>query len=163
MDFDTQTCLLPCEIERKLVELLPMLKRFAMLLTNDEQYANDLVQEVSLKVLCSSKTYVRDVNFKGWVSMIMHNIHVNIKKSNSRCVYVSDESVFDIPVSETSIDVYEVLHVIDSSPMCLREPLDLFIKGYKYEEIAVKLNIPVGTVKSRINKIRAILRLRFML
>ena len=163
MSYDTQTCLLRGEIESKLVELLPMLKRFAMFLTNNEQYADDLVQDVALKVLSNTETYVCDINFSGWVSMIMHNAHVNTKRRRSRCVYVADESFFDIPICDTSVDVREVLLFIESSPKCLREPLELYIKGYKYEEIAAELSIPVGTVKSRINKLRTFMRLRFML
>ena len=108
-----------------LLGLQTQLRNFAMMLTSNRDDADDLVQDTTLKAIDSESKYVDNVNFKGWVFTIMRNLFIN----NYRHAVRSDIASFD--------DGYRV-------------PFSLHLAGYRYAEIAERVNLPLGTVKSRI-------------
>ena len=118
------------------------LGNFAMSLTLNKEDAEDLMQETNLKVLDNHDKYVDNTNFKGWVFTIMRNIFINNYRRAARSKTLID----------TTDDLYvkEISSVINSFSEEYRVPFSMFVAGYKYEEIADKMNIPLGTVKSRI-------------
>ena len=136
------------------------LLRFAYKLTADREEANDLLQETSLKALDNEDKYIPDTNFKGWMYTIMRNIFINNYRKITRDQTFVDhsdnlyhlnlpqESGFDN--SEYSYDIKEIHKVVNKLPKEYRIPLAMHISGFKYREIAEKLDLPLGTVKSRI-------------
>ena len=150
------------EIEKLLLCVLPSLKSYALTLTGDDCRADDLLQETVLKILNNRGAYVLNFNFKGWAATIMHNIFINESKRSSRCVNISDDSFFDAPFDDCVVDSREIIGIVSRLPLSFRVPLEMFVGGYKYCEIAERMNVPIGTVKSRINKARSCLRGRFM-
>ncbi len=143
-----------------LVNLQSELLRFAYKLTSDMEEANDLLQETSLKALDNEDKYTPDTNFKGWMYTIMRNIFINnyrkvirdqtfIDQTNN-LYYLSlpQDSGFDS--TESNYDTKEIHKIVNSLPKEFRIPFGMYVAGFKYREISDKLDLPLGTVKSRI-------------
>lgn len=136
------------------------LLNFAYKLTADYEDANDLLQETSLKALDNEEKYTEETNFKGWIYTIMRNIFINnYRKTLRDQTYVdqTDNSYFinkgfdqEGDSTEGAYDLKEMRRIVNSLPSEYRVPFSMFVAGFKYREIAEKLNLPLGTVKSRI-------------
>ncbi len=146
--------------ESKLIDLQNNMMNFALTLTSNREEAKDLLQETTLRVLDNQDKYYENVNFKGWVFTIMHNIFVNNYRRVVRSQTMIDQtdnlyhlnmpqdSGFDSP--EGSYTVSEISKVINSFSDEYKVPFTMHVSGFKYEEIAQNLGLPIGTVKSRI-------------
>lgn len=145
-------------IREKIVEIQQGMFNFALQLTSDYESANDLIQETTLKVLTNEEKYSAGTNFKAWVFTIMKNIFINEYRHNVRRGEVIDqsedymmtcqESTLQSP--EGSYTMKEISKAIDKISDDFRIPFTMFLQGYKYSEIAKKLNITEGTIKSRV-------------
>ena len=146
--------------QAKLIALQGNLLNFAYMLTSNRDDAYDLLQDTTLKVLDSEDKYVDNTNFKGWVFTIMRNIFINNYRRVVRESIIVDQtedlyhlnlpqdSGFESP--DGSVTVNEITDAINSFSDDYRVPFSMHVAGYKYEEIAEKMNLPLGTVKSRI-------------
>ena len=133
---------------------------FAFQLTTSREAAADLVQDTTLKVLDNEEKYVDNVNFKGWVFTIMRNIFINNYRRQVRSATVVDntEDLYHLNISqesglstpEGSFAAKEISSAINAFSDEYRIPFNMYIAGYKYSEIADKMGLPLGTVKSRI-------------
>ena len=74
---------------------------------------------------------------------------------------VSDGAIFDGKYSDSYVGSHEIMRVINSLPIDYSLPFSMYADGYKYHEISETLDIPIGTVKSRIHTART--RLQLML
>ena len=146
------------EIKEKLMLLQPTLKQHAIALTKEEQSADELVQEVTLNVLCNIKAYYIDKNFERWTMVIMNNIFANECRRLARQANLPDETFVEEIFCDDNAGMREIIRLISLLPNECRTPLKMFIRGYKYCEIAERMNIPIGTVKSRIHIARTRLR-----
>lgn len=148
------------DFKRDLVSVQDELLRFALKLTANREEANDLLQETSLKALDNEDKYAPDTNFKGWMYTIMRNIFINnYRKVVREQTYVDQtdnlyhlnlpqDSGFDS--TEGAYDLKEMRRVVNALPSEYRVPFSMHVAGFKYREIADKLDLPLGTVKSRI-------------
>ena len=146
--------------ENKLLSLQSNLLNFAYLLTSNRDDAYDLLQDTTLKALDNEDKYVDNVNFKGWVFTIMRNIFINNYRRAGRAATVVDttENLYHlnlcqesgIETPEGAYGVNEISAAIDEIADEYRIPFVMHVQGYKYNEIADKMNLPLGTVKSRI-------------
>mgnify|MGYP000921576039 FL=1 len=146
--------------EDKLIDLQNNMLNFALTLTSNREEAKDLLQETTLRALDNKEKYYENVNFKGWVFTIMHNIFVNNYRRVVRSQTMIDQtenlyhlnmpqdSGFDTP--EGAYTVAEIVKVINSFSDEYKVPFSMHVSGFKYEEIAQQLGLPIGTVKSRI-------------
>lgn len=146
--------------ENRLIELQANMMNFALTLTANREEAKDLIQETTLRALNNKEKYYENVNFKGWVFTIMHNIFVNNYRRMVRSQTMIDQtdnlyhlnmpqnSGFDSP--EGAYTVSEITKVLNSFTDDYKVPFQMHVQGYKYEEIANQLGLPIGTVKSRI-------------
>lgn len=144
----------------RLLKLQDNMMNFAYILTSNKDEAKDLLQDTTLKVLDNEDKYIDNVNFKGWVFTIMRNIFINNYRRIVRSQTIVDktedlyhlnlpqESGFSTP--EGSFNVKEITKPIQSFSDEYRIPFSMHVAGYKYNEIAEKMNLPLGTVKSRI-------------
>ena len=145
---------------KDLLSLQDDLLRFAIKLTSDKEDANDLLQETSLKALDNVDKYEPKTNFKGWIYTIMRNIFINnYRKIKREPTFVdqTDELYFlsqsNNVISESTDQAYdlkEMHRIVNSLPHDFKLPFSMYVSGFKYREIAEKLNLPIGTVKSRI-------------
>lgn len=114
----------------------------------------------TLKVLDNQEKFVDNINFKGWVLTVMRNIFINNYHKIVRTQTVVDQGVdlynldvvndsgFDSP--DGAYQIQEITKAINGLNNELKVPFSMFLSGYKYNEIADKLDVPLGTVKSRI-------------
>lgn len=145
---------------QNLLSLQPELLNFAYKLTADHEEANDLLQETSRKALDNEDKYTDETNFKGWIYTIMRNIFINNYRKTLRdqtYVDTTDNQYFlnqgiDIEVDSTEVayDLKEIRHIVNGLSKEYRVPFAMYVSGFKYREIADRLGLPLGTVKSRI-------------
>lgn len=146
--------------KQRLLGLQGNLYNFACQLTSDRDAAQDLVQDTTLKVLDNEAKYVDNVNFKGCVFTIMRNIFINNYRRQVRSATVVDttEDLYHLNLCqesglttpEGSFAAKEISVAINSFAKEYKVPFTMYLAGYKYSEIAKKMNLPLGTVKSRI-------------
>ena len=148
------------QFQEKILGIQRNMYNFAMMLTANKDDAQDLMQDTTLKALDNHEKYIDNVNFKGWVLTIMRNIFINNYRKVIRSqtiidktedlyhLNLSQDSGFDTP--EGAFTIKEINQAINNLNHDLKIPFSLFLAGYKYNEISEKLNLPIGTVKSRI-------------
>ena len=144
----------------RLMGLQSNLLNFAYTLTLNRDDAQDLLQDTTLKALDNQDKYVDNVNFKGWVFTIMRNIFINNYRKIVRSQTMIDQSEelyhlnlpqdSGIETPEGSFTVRAILTCINSFSDEYRIPFSMHVSGFKYHEIAEKMDLPIGTVKSRI-------------
>ncbi len=140
------------------------LKGFALKLTNDSEDANDLVQETMYKALKNEDKFEKGTNLSGWLFTIMRNIFINnyrrmVKSKTFLDATENQHYLNSINNStrnrgEANMVMDELTEAIGGLSENLKVPFMMSFNGYKYEEIAAKLCIPLGTVKIRIHTAR---------
>lgn len=158
--------------QQRLLDLQDNMLNFAFILTANRDEARDLLQDTTLKALDNQEKFTANTNFKGWVFTIMRNIFINNYRRNARNQTMVDqtedlyhlnlpqESGFSTP--DGAFNAKEITKAINSFPDEYRIPFTMHVAGYKYNEIAEKMRLPLGTVKSRIfftrQKLQAMLK-----
>ncbi len=148
------------EFNYQLTNLSGNLERFAMSLTSNTEDAKDLLQETFAKAIAYRDKFEENTNLKAWTFTIMKNTFINNYRRNIKAnttfdntedlyyLNLNHESSFETPDSEFSVK--EIKKKIDELSDEFKEPFLMHTQGYKYKEIANKLNLKIGTVKSRI-------------
>lgn len=165
------------QFQKKLLSMQENMMNFALMLTANRDDAQDLMQDTTLKVLDNQEKFVDNINFKGWVLTVMRNIFINNYHKIVRTQTVVDQGVdlynldvvndsgFDSP--DGAYQIQEITKAINGLNNELKVPFSMFLSGYKYNEIADKLDVPLGTVKSRIffarQELQKVLKLEFNL
>ena len=157
--------------QTSLMNLQSNLLNFAFMLTSNRDDAYDLLQDTTLKALDNEEKYAEGTNFKAWVFTIMRNIFINNYRRGQRAATMVDttDNLYLLNLSRDSADespegscsAAEITEAINSFSDEYRIPFSMHVTGYKYEEIAQQLGLPVGTVKSRIFYARKRLQQRF--
>ena len=140
------------------------LRGYALKLTQDHEDANDLVQETMLKAFKNKDKFEEGTNLKGWLYTIMKNIFINnyrrMVKGNiftddtEGQFYINQASFTDKNEGERNLVMKEINTAIGELADNLKIPFLMSFEGYKYEEIAEQLDVPLGTVKIRIHVAR---------
>jgi RNA polymerase sigma factor (sigma-70 family) len=148
------------EFNNSLLEMKSNLHRFAMSLTSDRDTALDLVQDTYLKAITYKDKFVDYTNLKAWVFTIMKNTFINNYRRNIKentiidgtqdLYYINQPHDKGFISPESSYSQNEIEKAIDSLSDEFRIPFRMHVDGYKYKEIADKLGLKIGTVKSRI-------------
>ena len=148
------------KFQSDLMKLQGNLLNFAYMLTSNRDDAYDLLQDTTLKALDNEAKYADNTDFKGWVFTIMRNIFINNYRRGARSAVVADttENLYHLNLSqdsgldtpEGSYTASEITDAINSFSDEYRIPFSMHVAGYKYNEIADKMNLPLGTIKSRI-------------
>ncbi len=137
------------------------LRPIALQLTRDNEDTNDLLQETLLKAFRNRHRFNEGTNLKAWVYTIMKNTFLsNYQKKVRRKTYVDSTdnqyfintaaAGFSRESADTSLNIDEIHSAINNLSPQYRIPFEMHFTGYKYEEIAQQLEIPLGTVKNRI-------------
>ncbi len=151
------------ELQSQLVGLRHQLYYFALSLTHDRDDAMDLLQESMLRALTYLDKFRENTDFKAWVYTIMKNTFINAHRRSKRTGRVMEHvervrlqaSLVQTPATaESRVRMGEIQGAMGQLDEIFRTPFELHNKGYKYDEIADRLSIPVGTVKSRIHQAR---------
>jgi RNA polymerase sigma-70 factor (ECF subfamily) len=153
--------------EPDLLAAIPRLRRYARVLTGDATRADDLVQETLARAWEKRRLWAVGSDLRAWMFTIMHNVFVNqlgLAARDARNVSIDGEgaSAWQLPVRATQqirVELLEVLREMERLPTEQREVLVLAaVEEMRYEEIATVLDIPVGTVMSRLSRARERLR-----
>jgi RNA polymerase sigma factor (sigma-70 family) len=143
-----------------LVQLQEQLFYYALQLTEDREDALDLVQETSFKALKHRNRLHNNDHIRAWLYTILKNTYINYLRSSHyrQLTHDSDElNNYAVPYGGTNGAPYEQLEkkelyeIIGMLPGAYEKPIKMFLSGYSYKEIAKQMDIPIGTVKSRIH------------
>jgi RNA polymerase sigma factor (sigma-70 family) len=146
------------QFNNALLEMQNKLHYYALSLTSDSEKASDLLQDTMLKALTHRDKFSQNTNFKAWVYTIMKNTFINeyrrkVKAKNSLLDPANNFQSFmgrENPSPESAYQSGEINNSISQLTEDYRIPFTMFLEGYKYKEIADELELPLGTVKSRI-------------
>ncbi len=151
----------PDDIEQQ----LPRLRSYARALTRDGGAADDLVQEALLRAYERASTYRPGHSLRSWLLSILHNLFIDQKRRetseqrrNAKLTQLNDGLVAQ-GGQEQAIYLREIADRFAGLPEEHRAVLSLIgVQGLSYQEAAVALGVPVGTVMSRLHRARAALR-----
>ena len=148
------------EAER-LVELIPRLRRYARALVGDRATADDLVQDTLERAWAKLHLYRRGTDLRAWLFTVMHNVHVN----RVRAARATDPLEEDMPELAQRAAQGDALLVRDLDRAISRLPAEqravlllVTLEEMSYETVARTLEIPIGTVMSRLSRAREKLR-----
>ena len=145
----------------RLDNLTGVLKPYALKLTKDVEDANDLLQETMLKAYSNREKFTDGTNLKAWMYTIMKNTFItNYQRMMRRNTFIdTTDNMHYINSTESTAqnqaksnfmmdDISEAIERLDDN---YRRPFMMHFRGFKYHEIAERLNLPLGTVKNRIH------------
>ena len=151
-------------------QLANQLDYIAYKLTHDTEDAKDLIQETIFKALLNRERFIKGTNLKGWLYTIMKNIFINNYRRQSKHRAITEESktmgMADMQLratmnyGEMQMSLSEIGQAFNDIDEAIRMPFLMHFEGLKYEEIALHMKIPLGTVKSRIFFARKELQIR---
>lgn len=163
------------QFEKEFMPLINSLYNFAYRLTLDEDDANDLVQETYMKAYRFFDSYEQGTNAKAWLFRILKNSFINDFRKKSKqpakvdyneveSFYNSDE-VDEKITTDLRVDAVqdmigdEVANALNALAVDFRTIIILCdLEGFTYEEMAKILDIPIGTVRSRLHRARNLLK-----
>jgi RNA polymerase sigma-70 factor, ECF subfamily len=152
------------DIERKIQEEMPRLRRYARALTRDPHAAEDLVQDCIARALSRTHLWRQGTDLRAWLFTIMHNQYVNnvrraIREGTAVGLSEHEPALCTHPIQVKRIELRDLERGLAGLPEEQRAVLLLVgIEGMRYEEVALILKIPVGTVRSRLSRGRETLR-----
>lgn len=149
------------EFSYSLNKMSRSLKPFALKLTKDMESANDLLQETVLKAFTNRDKFADGTNLKAWLYTIMKNTFItNYQRMVRRNTfidttdnlhYINSSNSTTENLAYTSFALKDINNAITKLDDAYKTPFLMHFRGFKYYEIAEKLEIPIGTVKNRIH------------
>jgi RNA polymerase sigma factor (sigma-70 family) len=140
------------------------MRNFALKFTNDLDDANDLMQDTMIKAIRHFEQFEEHTNLKGWLFTIMRNTFINTyrKETRTRDMVTQSEDIsyenlaYSATTNKAENDFVmgDIKGALNKLPAQFSVPFVRYVEGYKYHEIAAELNIPLGTVKTRIHEAR---------
>jgi RNA polymerase sigma-70 factor (ECF subfamily) len=149
-----------CDIEAE----IPRLRRFARALTHDVVAADDLVQDCLTRALGKLHLWEEGTDLRAWLFTILHNQHVNHIRQRVRegtAVRLSEREPLLSHAAHQGrrLELRDLERAIGKLPDAQRSVILLVgLEGMRYDEVAVVLNVPVGTIRSRLSRARESLR-----
>jgi RNA polymerase sigma-70 factor (ECF subfamily) len=148
------------EFNTRIMKEKSSLKNFALSLTRNNEDALDLLQDTYVKAISYRTKFEDSTNLKAWLFTIMKNTFINAYRRNvkTRALIVKGDDIAlnrafkqnSYDHSESRLNAKEIIQHIEKLEDDYKVPFTRYYNGYKYEEIAQELKLPLGTVKSRI-------------
>ncbi|MFK7946954.1 MAG: RNA polymerase sigma factor [Saprospiraceae bacterium] len=148
------------EFDNNFNKMSSVLNSFAYNLTKNTEEAKDLFQETAYRAMTNREKFRPGTNFKAWLFTIMKNIFINNyrKKVKANTIIDSTDNMYYINSGknviansgEANILMKELKGMISKLDDGIKIPFMMHYEGFKYQEIAEELTLPLGTVKSRI-------------
>ena len=148
------------EFQGQLTDFLPKMRIWAMALTRNRTAAEDLVQEVAMKVLMACDSYAPGTNFSAWVHRIMVNQFIsNVRRQRE---YNDLDQIPEVGMrgaQEDQTDLHELNLAFQRLPEDQQDALRLIaVEERSYEEVSDTIGCAIGTLKSRVHRARVQLR-----
>jgi len=143
---------------------VPRLRRYAVVLLSDRGRADDLVQDTLERALSRLHLWQSGTDMRRWLFTIMHNLHVNavrraIRRGNDANIDDVEDRLVQSASQTDSVVVRDLQRAMQELPSEQVEVLVLVaLEGMAYREVAEILDIPLGTVMSRLSRARQSLR-----
>ena len=156
--------LLMSEVRHLIVEQIPHLRRYARALVGDRVHAEDLVQDCLERAWSRMHLWKPGTNIRAWLFTILHNIHLNAARKQRNgpgtgTVTLDNAPMPVRPTQEDNLEMLSLWKAFARLPETQRAPLLLVaLEEMSYEEAAGVLDIPIGTLMSRIHRGRERLR-----
>jgi RNA polymerase sigma-70 factor (ECF subfamily) len=152
------------DTDQLIAEQIPRLRRYARSLLRDPVQADDLVQDALLRGLSRSHLWQPGTDIRAWMFTILHNIHVNHqrqRRTRGDFQELTDDHVeLARPATqERSLELRDLARALQLLPVAQRQVVLLVgLEGMNYKQVAAVLDIPIGTVMSRLHRGREALR-----
>ena len=143
---------------------IPHLRRYARYLTRNVDSADDLVQDALVNAISNLSKWQRGTNLRAWLFVIMRNSFISDARRAGRNPAKENfdfaTSALGVPANqETAYYLSQLARVFDHLPAEHQEVLSIVVvEGMSYEEAAIVLDVPLGTVRSRLSRARSSLR-----
>lgn len=143
---------------------IPRLRRYARALTRDVVAADDLVQDCLTRALDKFHLWQEGTDLRAWLFTILHNQYVNrvrraVREGVSVGLKDSEPLLTRPPHQGHRLELRDLERAIAKLPEEQRVAILLVgLEGMRYEEVAAVLNVPVGTIRSRLSRGRDALR-----
>lgn len=147
------------QFRQHLLAAVPKLRAFALSLASHGDHADDLVQETLMKAWNHQSSFQPGTNLKAWLFTILRNEYFSQLRKRRREVEDADggyaSSVMTPGSQESQLDMADLRLALQQLPDDQREAVVLVgASGFSYQEVAEICHVPVGTVKSRVNRAR---------
>lgn len=152
------------ETEQLIADQIPRLRRYARALAGDPTKADDLVQEALLRGLSKQRLWQPGTDMRAWMFTILHNIHINNQRRlATRAGHQEPLEDYPEPSQPSSqdknLEVRDLARALEHIPEPQRQVVLLVgLEGMDYKTVASVLDIPLGTVMSRLHRGREALR-----
>jgi len=152
------------QVYAEIEEYIPQLRRYAMALSHNPVAADDLVQESVTRALTKSRLFKEGTNLRAWLFTIMHNVHISNARRYKHIGAPIDPDIAAATLStQPSQEEPLFLKALEKAMQIIPDTQRIAvvmagIEGMSYEEISEQLNVPVGTIKSRVSRGRDALR-----
>jgi len=149
---------------REIEAELPRLRRYARALTRDAVTADDLVQDCLTRALGKLHLWQPGTDLRAWLFTILHNQYVNhirraVREGSAVGLSESEPLLSRAPQQGKRLELRDLERAIAKLPEEQRAVILLVgLEGMRYEEVAVVLDVPVGTIRSRLSRGREALR-----
>jgi RNA polymerase sigma-70 factor (ECF subfamily) len=143
---------------------LGVLRRYALVLTRDADRAEDLVQEALLRAIASAHTWRPGHDPRPWLLSIVHNAHVSrLRREQVEAASARELAAHAVPMAPAAqldrVELGQTMVALMTLPEEQREVLVLVaIDGLSYKDAAEILELPIGTLMSRLARARGALR-----
>ncbi len=148
------------EFDRQFNNMSALLHAFAYNLTKNVEDSKDLYQETAFRAMTNRDKFRAGTNLKAWLFTIMKNIFINnyrkkvkantIMDSTDNLYYINSGKSIIANGAESNIMMKEIIALVEDLEESIKIPFLMHYQGFKYQEIADHLDLPLGTVKSRI-------------
>jgi RNA polymerase sigma-70 factor (ECF subfamily) len=153
----------PLSFDAQLLALIPQLRHYSRSLTRSDAESEDLLQDCVEKALIRRGQW-RGINIRAWTYRIMTNLHLNARRAVARRPSVGLEEAEAVATGTPTSDPLErnrLVQALETLPREARAVLMLVaVEGHSYQEVADLMDVPIGTVMSRLSRARQLLRQR---
>ena len=150
------------DFHHRLEQEIPRLRRYARALTRNAVRADDLVQETLVRALRKERLWQAGTNLRAWLFTIMHKQNVNVRRAmrdDTVDLENCSESLTATTDPTASRQLRELDHALAQLPEEHRQVILLVgLEGMSYEDTAAILDVPIGTIRSRLSRGRESLR-----
>jgi RNA polymerase sigma-70 factor (ECF subfamily) len=152
------------QVYAEIEDYIPQLRRYALALSHNPVAADDLIQESVARALMKSDLFNAGTNLRAWLFTIMHNIHISNTRRQKHIGMPIDPDIAAATLStQPSQEAPLVMKALNKAMQVIPDSQRVAVimagvEGMSYEEISQHLDVPIGTIKSRVSRGRDALR-----
>jgi RNA polymerase sigma-70 factor (ECF subfamily) len=152
------------DIFHRISQEIPKLRRYARALVRDQAFADDLVQDALTRALSKAHLWQEGTDLRAWLFTILHNQYVNyvrrgVREGTAVALNETEMKLTTGPTQQGRLQLRDLDRALAKLPIEQRQVILLIgMEGMSYEEVATMMDVPVGTIRSRLSRGRDALR-----